>query len=255
MKTISGSTYLLGYNTEPFTHFARGIPGRAFVDGKEIHHVISLCFAHGAACDVGRNAEGELMWISEATDRNIEAGPAQQPLETQSFSFETLFDPPGFTTTPQTALEPAERVDTAPVNQTRWQTIRSSVADRKVVFAVAGAGFVVALAAFVLVPRPVASNTVQLPVPLSSISAEQQPADPAQAAIDFIVSGKVDGYLLPEGSSAEDLHAEVISTSGEVVLVEVSQAQEGQLTTFATLLLQKTGSTWRIREVYDPQSY
>lgn len=255
MKTTAGSTYLLGYTTQPFTHYSREIHGSAKVAGNEIQHVISLCFSEGTLCDVGRNSEGELMWISEETTQKREARPTQPDAETQSFSFETIYDPPVATALSQATTDSEEQDKTPIVSRSRWEFVRTACRDKRIVFAVAGAGFVVAFATFVLVPRPDSTSEEVTAVPHASSTAFHKPVDPAQAAIDFIVSGRVEGYVLPEDNSVQDLHAEVISTSGEVVLVEVTQTQEGQLTKFATLLLQKTGTTWRIREVYDPQSY
>jgi hypothetical protein len=67
------------------------------------------------------------------------------------------------------------------------------------------------------------------------------------------MQGDVPGIDAPEGLSEDSLSAVVVSRSGEIVLVDIHLMAEGGLTTFATLLLQKTGTTWRIREVYDPQ--
>jgi hypothetical protein len=49
------------------------------------------------------------------------------------------------------------------------------------------------------------------------------------------------------------LSALVVSSSGEIVLIDVQADLPEGLTTFATLLLQKSGTAWRIREVFDPR--
>lgn len=80
-----------------------------------------------------------------------------------------------------------------------------------------------------------------------------QLSEPTEAAIEFVVSGQVPGLVVPEDATRDSLQATVVSTSGDIVLVDVQAQLNDGLTTFATLLLQKSGTAWRIREVFDPR--
>lgn len=121
-------------------------------------------------------------------------------------------------------------------------------------------GFVSALLVFLGLsltsqPSKNGGSLEQLATPGSSETPVlvDQPTKPTEAAIDFVVSGKVPGVVIPENASRDSLQATVVSTSGEIVLVDVQAQLNDGLTTFATLLLQKKGTAWRIREVFDPR--
>jgi hypothetical protein len=89
--------------------------------------------------------------------------------------------------------------------------------------------------------------------PTSQIPKPDKVSEPTEAAIDFVLGGQVPGLTIPGDLTRDSLSATVVSTSGEIVLVDVQAEQPEGLTTFATLLLQKSGATWRIREVFDPR--
>ncbi|MDH6422522.1 hypothetical protein [Aurantimicrobium minutum] len=130
---------------------------------------------------------------------------------------------------------------------------------RKPILFAAGA-VVVIVAMSLLIPTSSAISNTSAPsessirettLPLATENPTAQ--DPESAAIAFVLKGEVEGVTPDEDDQASDFQATVVSQSGEIVLVDVLRNEAGGLTTFATLLLQKSGTTWRIREVFDPR--
>jgi hypothetical protein len=118
------------------------------------------------------------------------------------------------------------------------------------------AGVVVVILGIILFLPHSQSTTQASELPRESTSTETAKSenfDPATAAISFVLNGEIEGVSVPPGLDASDFTATVVSQSGEIVLVDVMRNEATGLTTFATLLLQKSGTAWRIREVFDPR--
>ena len=238
--------YLVGYRIEPGSSARSTMHVTALIDGDPVENVLTVCARPHNPVDVGRNAYGDLVWVSEKEDLTTSIPPLASVLEpVESYDSEVL--PPE----PESVHEPGERRSLVLAFTDRISQRRSLVIV---------AGFVSALLVFLGLSlssptHKTGSSPEQMIAPSYSANQGQvaQPTEPTEAAIDFVVSGKVPGLVIPEHASRENLQASVVSTSGEIVLVDVQAQLNDGLTTFATLLLQKSGTAWRIREVFDPR--
>ena len=95
-------------------------------------------------------------------------------------------------------------------------------------------------------------ETFSTPAPVNATPLVQTAEE---AAIEFVYSGAAAMPMTLDDVAVGDLTAVVMSRSGDLVLVEVTQKNSAEMTKIATLLLQKTEATWRIREVFDSQEY
>ncbi len=237
---------LVGYRIEPGSSGLSTMRGTAFIDGENIEHELTVCAQPHNPIDVGRNEDGDLVWVSEKDDLKTSLPPLATMCEpVVSFNPEEL---------------PLELEIENDLVERRGLVLalRDRISQRKTLVIVAG--FVGALLVFLglsltsptsmtgnSADQKVATDTSAIPVQVD------QPTEPTEAAIDFVVSGQVPGLVIPEHASRDTLQASVVSTSGEIVLVDVQAQLNDGLTTFATLLLQKSGTAWRIREVFDPR--
>ena len=238
--------YLVGYRVELGSSGRSTFHGTALIDGDPVEHVLTVCARPHNTVDVGRNVDGDLVWVSEKENQTTSIPPLASVLEpVVSYDSEVL--PPE----PESVYEPGERRSLVLAFTERFSQRRSLVIV---------AGFVSALLVFLGLnltsPTPKIGNSAEQKVVTDSSASPgqvDQPTEPTEAAIDFVVSGQVPGLVIPEHASRENLQASVVSTSGEIVLVDVQAQLNDGLTTFATLLLQKSGTAWRIREVFDPR--
>lgn len=238
--------YLVGYRIELGSSGRSMMHGTADIDGVPVEHVLTVCSRPEKYCDVGRNADGDLVWISKKEDLATYIPPLVTVLEPV-----LEYDPEVLPPELDSEHELGER-------RSLVLALTERISQRKRLVIVSG--FVSALLVFLGLsltsqPSKNGGSLEQLATPGSSETPVlvDQPTKPTEAAIDFVVSGKVPGVVIPENASRDSLQATVVSTSGEIVLVDVQAQLNDGLTTFATLLLQKKGTAWRIREVFDPR--
>ena len=236
---------LVGYLVDPGFHHQNEFLGTAVIDGKPNQHLLRICTPPHEFIDVGRNEDGDLVWISEHKgERHPIPELSATPLLPLSF------DPPN---------NEDDLVEVAPTTPRALRSVTGMLSRRRVlVLSSAVSGVLLVFVGLGLTARPADSIAISPHNNGESIQASNQPIpgpadEPTEAALDFVVEGKVPGISVPEGLSRDSLSATVVSTSGEIVLVDVQADQPEGLTTFATLLLQKSGTAWRIREVFDPR--
>ena len=243
--TTRNQSQLIGYLVEPASHNLGEFTGTAQINGEPIEHVLTPCAQPGFPIDVGRNENGDLVWVSEhVTGSHVIPALSADPLLTMTF------DPP--------RSELLEDEELPQIRRNPAQVFVGALSQRRVlVIASAVFGIVLVVAGLGLTSTPTNSTEAMSDIAPTAMSSQQpdpaQVVEPTQAAIEFVLGGQVPGFSLPSGVSRESLTATVVSTSGEIVLVDVQANQAEGLTTFATLLLQKTGTAWRIREVFDPR--
>lgn len=133
-------------------------------------------------------------------------------------------------------------------------------ARRKVMFAV-GTGFVsvvllVALFPPASSPKSSAAPDVSMSSSAGSSAPQIQPdlSDPQNASIDMALTGAIAGLGNMEGVTRSAVHASVASRAGDIVLIDLSVTKANGLTAFATVLLQKVGSQWRMRQIVDERN-
>ena len=238
--------YLVGYRIEPGISGRSTIHGTAFIDGDSVEHELTVCAQPHIPVDVGRNRDGDLVWVSL-----IESNDSSIPLLNTVIAQSERFDP---------MILPAEieSDDDFGVQQSLVLALKDRLSQRKTL--VISAGFVSALLVFLglsltSAPHNTANSTEKIITADKNSAPEEttQLSEPTDAAIEFVVSGQVPGLVVPEDATRDSLQATVVSTSGDIVLVDVQAQLSDGLTTFATLLLQKSGTAWRIREVFDPR--
>lgn len=243
--TSRNNARIVGYVVDPDLRNATEVVGSAEINGEYAQHLLMICAQPEHPIDLGRNEDGDLVWVSF---HNGETHTL--PVLSSSPALALSFDPP--------QEEYAE--DELLSNQRKYlHTVMGSLTQRRLlVGASALAGVILVLVGLGITAPPPHSTTVspeqQVVTTDSSVVVDPDlKIEPTEAAIDFVLEGKVPGIAIPDGISREALKATVVSTSGEIVLVDVQADQPEGLTTFATLLLQKSGTAWRIREVFDPR--
>ena len=238
-------SHLVGYLVEPESQSLGEFTGTAEFNGELIEHLLTPCAQPGIPIDVGRNENGDLVWVSERV-----TGSQVIPALSANPSLAMTFDPP--------RSQQIEDEELAEIPRNPVRVFVGALSRRRVlVIASAVSGVVLVVVGLGLTSTPTNSTEAMSDIAPTALSSQQpDPAhvmEPTQAAIEFVLAGQVPGFSLPSGVSRETLSATVVSTSGEIVLVDVHTDQAEGLTTFATLLLQKSGTAWRIREVFDPR--
>ena len=245
MNQSQRSHTLIGYRHGQMTPGANHVIGSSHIDGVDVQHQLSICVQPALPIDIGRSRDGDLVWVSEIDDNLT---PPSLP---------SLFIPqePSTQQAP-VAQEILDNDDSWLPFQDRLQVVGKY---RKPIFFAAGAVVVIVAMGLLLPTSSATSDTSassassmqETSVPLATENPTAQ--DPETAAIAFVLKGEVEGVTPDKDDQASDFQATVVSQSGEIVLVDVLRNEESGLTTFATLLLQKSGTTWRIREVFDPR--
>ncbi len=220
--------HIIGYNAELPETLSSRFRATAIIDGIEVSHTLSPVIKPHRPIDVGRSQDGDLIWVTEMeSDVSVFA--------------QSHYDPP---------VIPYEAQVVAPVFEPSLaKKILALLSQRKQVllFAVGVFGFcVVSVSVF-----PFTESRSTLPPAVSKTTPAVTTELPEQAAINFVKSGQVEGFSVLEEDPNAELTAHVVSQSGEIVLVEISALKDSGETTFATLLLQRAGSAWRIRQVFD----
>jgi hypothetical protein len=248
MNPAFNSRNLLGYHVTHFSPHADILHGEAEMGGEHVTHLLSRGIRREDACDVGRDDNNELIWIHQEGGEEVQTMPPVMPA--RAYTPPTLFEQPQEHNSSRESL-----ADLSPsVNAIKFSAreVLGRI-PRKVYFAT-GVAIVATCVGLNLMG---ASGTDQKVVALATDAHSEKPlvaaSEPEQAAIDFVLTGQVEGVVIDADVSKDKITAHVVSRSGEIVLVEVQEENEGNLTTFATLLLQKSGATWRIRQVFDPR--
>lgn len=247
MEETQNTEKIIGYSVSKNQSPQGGLLGATQINSEWVKHELSICIRPANPIDVGRNEDGDVVWASLLVQTGTDSYP--QHLRFLSSHTEITHEPLGNYTPfiTQDTTESAEHVISL------WQKLQRH--RTKALFAL-GVASALVVVGYLL---PVAGETIgdgnsEVPPTSEQLKPSEVPAqDPTEAAIDFVVNGDVSGVKLPAGLSVRDLSATIVSQSGEIVLVDVQAESESGLTTFATLLLQKAGSTWRIREVFDPR--
>lgn len=248
MNPALTSRNLLGYHITHFSAYADILHGEVELCGELVTHALSRGIRRDNACDVGRDDNNELIWIHPVAREAEHTVTAE--LKATEYVPPTLFEQPReyiSTSEPLPDLSPSKNDHKFNV----WEVLRRI--PRKVYFAAGVAIVATCVGLSFIGSSPSDSTLVSLSTEMEGNEPPITVSEPEQAAIDFVLSGQVEGASINAEVSQATLTSHVVSRSGEIVLVEVQQEIEGNLTTFATLLLQKSGAAWRIRQVFDPR--
>lgn len=85
-------------------------------------------------------------------------------------------------------------------------------------------------------------------------NVENNVTDPQARAVDLALSGSIDGLGSMQGVSRSAISTTIASRAGDIVLIEMTVSKPSGLTTFATVLLQKSGNQWRMRQIVDQRN-
>jgi hypothetical protein len=243
--TFPSQTRLVGYQVESTTRHLPEKWGIAEIDGEPHQHILTLSTQPRDFIDVGRNEDGDLVWVSpQRGERLILSALSTTP------PLPLSFEPP---------YNDEELLEVLPSGSGVFRSFGDIFTRRRVlVMSSAVSGVLLVLVGVGITSRPADSTAASPQKTVESIQVSNQPLSspsqaPTEAALDFVAEGKVPGISVPDGLTRDSLSALVVSSSGEIVLVDVQADQPEGLTTFATLLLQKSGTAWRIREVFDPR--
>lgn len=248
MNFSSTARQILGYEVLYYSVSADILHGETVLNGKVISHLLSRGIRRENPIDVGRDENNELVWIHpEVLDQ--QSTPTLSSVASAGL-VPSLFDPPQEIIHRATERRPEVEETSQGIYPIRDVVRRIP---RKVFFAVGVAVVLTAVGVSVVGAPGSEKHSMPLASEYPSAQASQPANEPEQAAIDFVLSGQIKGVSVTPTTTRENLSAHVVSRSGEIVLVEVQEEAEGNLTTFATLLLQKSGATWRIRQVFDPR--
>ncbi|MEY4102792.1 MAG: hypothetical protein RIR88_926 [Actinomycetota bacterium] len=213
-----------------------------------------LCLAGSSrASDVGRRSDGQLLWV-EAPERD-ESGDERE------VTMPRFFDPM-VTLRSDSETLPITEPQESPVAQTLTKIrvygkflrpMRRLLTRRRMIL---GATVLIAGVGLTLL-WPTRSAPVN-PVPTSSSTAGGSSSqetttvsDPLKASIDFAIAGELPALGQVQGLPRNSFTATITNRSGDFVLIDVYVTKPSGEKTFATVLLQKTGTQWRMREVFD----
>jgi len=225
--------------------------GAATLEGSAVIHRLSGAM-QTSAHDIGRLSTGELLWVS---------APDGQP-ENPAESTPRFFDPPTvlLRERPEASEHPPGPTPELSVDglMARVHALRSfqllAVLPRR--HLILGAVVIVILIALVFIVSSGASKSTPTttPVATASSSATAEPVgvtDPSKASIDFAMAGELPALGPIQGLPRSAFVAVITNRSGDFVLIDVYVTKAAGEKTFATVLLQKAGTQWRMREVFD----
>lgn len=248
MTTTAQQREFLGYLVTNFSVSADLLHGNALLSGEQVSHILSRGIRREDACDVGRDENNELVWIHPQIQEHT---PHHQwQLFAPESKVPDRYEPENVAASPE-QVRGSRAMDSASIVSGIGEKLSRY---RKKIFFAVGVTVVATVMGFFLVGIPSGNNEQESPT-AAVVTAESATTayEPEQAALDFVLAGQVEGISVGSGLTRSDLSAHIVSRSGDIVLVEVQQDMAGSLTTFATLLLQKSGATWRIRQVFDPK--
>jgi len=227
--------------------------GTATINGERHVQRLSMTSEPGAV-DVGRSPSGELLFVLPSESPGNVTLPARLEVGTSP----RFFDP-----VPQRQLATEANAQPRP-SVTVWTrvrdvsaylgSLRSQIAQpsRRIVIMSIIFG-VTTVGVTSLLSRPSGEHTEVAATSLPSRSAlpETAMSDPVGASIAFAAAGELPSLGDISGLPRSAFTAVVTSRSGDIVLVDVYASKPSGQKTLATVLLQKAGTQWRMREVFD----
>ena len=125
----------------------------------------------------------------------------------------------------------------------------------------AGGGLAIVVLVLVLIPPAGSPKSSAVPdVTTTSMaggpaaSAQPDLTDPLNASMEMALSGAIAGLGNMQGVARSALRASIASRAGDIVLIDLAVTKPTGLTAFATVLLQKVGSQWRMRQIVDERN-
>lgn len=266
------SERVCGYQLGRALPGGRGHIAVATLDGKRVIQSLSR-LESAQARDVGRDAQGRVVWlsdvVSEAGTESV-ASPEVSGDRTEVVPLSRLFRPVEYSPPKnvqdvsdyrhQQVVQGDVRVSASATRILSQMTNLSNkwIAPRRKSVAL-GLG-VLATVLIVLLNAPASEQHVSAPLASrlptashSAGSADVPVSDPQSAAIDFAMAGQLPALGVVAGISREAYSSVVTSRSGDIVLLDVYVTKPSGQKTFATVLLQKAGTQWRMREVFEPK--
>lgn len=224
--------YLVGYEVYGSVSSTSNLEGMSTFENQEVRHFLTIGIEPEESIDVGRNEDGELVWVTDSPVLRTISAP-NIDLFVRDESKETIPEPQS----PQITSVLTKFVD-----------ILSS--KRKII--IWGGGLTAVIVMFLLFTLPTQAEVKNSePTSLQRQTSGNKLSSPEEAAIDFIRNGYLENFNI---NTSGELSAHVVSQSGELVLVEVIASENEASKNFATLLLHKQDTGWHIRQVYDVQS-
>jgi hypothetical protein len=227
--------------------------GVSISESESIIHRLSLMETIHAI-DVGRERDGRLLWITVPDSHDA--------AELSHASLPKFFDPVSI---PQpmlnASMSQSEESSRTALTVKRLSTLRSTIflgrvflTRRRIILITVVLCVGLGAALFM----PTASNSV-MPDHTSSPSSTSGTipqegnvgADPIQSSIDFAMAGDLPALGSLTGLTRNSFTAVITNRSGDFVLIDVYVTKPAGEKTFATVLLQKAGTQWRMREVFD----
>lgn len=244
---------------------------------------MAMCGIEPGSIDVGRDDDGELRSFIEVGDR-----PEYRALKTkaqiadahindgqitdaqihneQTDATARLFNPP-VSPIPggdMTSLEPVPRTSTLLTAVHLWRSRARDLVTgsrRKTVMMAVGGSLAVVVIALGInpsggAPKQPAVNDVTTDTGGGGPTSAAQPdfTDPQTASIEFALTGAIPGLGNMQSVPRSAVHASVASRAGDIVLIDLTVTKPSGLTAFATVLLQKAGSQWRMRQIVDERN-
>lgn len=219
---------IIGYEVEHLDTFSSSFRGSTVIDKEKLTHTLVPTVKPDSPIDVGRSQDSELIWVVKdsltwSVFSNQIYVPPEIPKENEIF---------------QPVFEPGIK-----------EKILVAVSSRKrLLFFALGACALFVVLSISGIPSQETVTPEQTQTPEARTFTSQTPEE---AAIEFARMGQVDGLETNSFDESVEFTAQLISQSGEIVLVEVTATQTTGEMTFATLLLQKSERAWRIRQVFD----
>lgn len=132
---------------------------------------------------------------------------------------------------------------------------------RKTVMFAAGGGLAAVMVALALIPPAgsAKSTAVSEITSTAAVGGSHDPAqpdlsDPQNASIEMALTGAIAGLGNMQGVARSAVKASIASRAGDIVLIDLAVTKPTGLTAFATVLLQKVGSQWRMRQIVDERN-
>jgi hypothetical protein len=251
----------------------RSLPGNAGVVGvatisgqRELHRLVahlagdSVQEALDVALDVGRDASGAVVWVMPVDQRAASSAGLLRAREylaavssDEGPEHESAFD----SGRRLVDLDPSRSLAVG-VRGLATEVVQWMLAHRRPLLFAAGVGVVCLTLVLVALPsteRPQGelSSSVSSAEGHAQESSPQEavPPSPESVARSFVASGGVDsltgGAPVPESAVMVD----TLSVVGEMCLERVTVTAVARETKSATLLLQKSGAGWQVRDVFE----
>lgn len=213
--------------------------------------------------DVGRDDDGELRSFVA-----VSGVPVLNPKNDSPATDATprLFDPPS-SRLPQEISASADPVTPNGIlgyAVHQWKIRAHQIVGgrrRKTVVMAASGGLAMVVIVLALIPPAGSPKSSAVPdVTTTSMaggpmaSAQPDLTDPLNASMELALSGAIAGLGNMQGVARSALRASIASRAGDIVLIDLAVTKPTGLTAFATVLLQKVGSQWRMRQIVDERN-